>query len=268
VEINTKHILVTSDISKHFGGLVALDKLNVRVRKGDIHVIIGPNGSGKTTLINVITGMYPATSGKVLFEGLDITNMPTYKIAQKGISRTFQRGTIVPDLTVLENVMIGSHVKTKADVKGTFFRLPFTKWYQEERIKRTSIELLDLVGMIESANRWAKELVWVERQLVQITRAIAAEPKLLLLDEPTGGMGDRESMQVEDIICKIREQLKTTIIVVAHDIRLVQSCADTVTCIDFGKFVAEGTAKEVSENPQVQEAYLGKGYESENGIRS
>jgi branched-chain amino acid transport system ATP-binding protein len=268
VEINTKHILVTLDISKRFGGLIAVDKLNVRVRKGDIHAIIGPNGSGKTTLINVIAGNYPATSGNVLFEELDITNMPAYKIAQKGISRTFQRGTIVPDLTVLENVMIGSHVKTKADVKGTFFRLPFTKSFQEERIKCASIELLDLIGMTKSANKWAQELVWVERQLVQIARAIAAEPKLLLLDEPTGGMGDRESMQVENIICKIRGQLKTTIIVVAHDIRLVQSCADIVTCIDFGKFVAEGTTKEVSENPQVQEAYLGRGYESENHIRS
>jgi len=264
VEINREHILVTSDITKRFGGLTALDKLNVSVQKGDIHAIIGPNGSGKTTLINVITGNYPATSGKVSFEGLDISYIPTYRIAQKGIARTFQKGAIVPELTVSENVMIGSHVKTKANVKGTFFRLPFTKSYQEERIKRTSIELLDLVGMTESANKWAKELVWVERQLVQIARAIAAEPRLLLLDEPTSGMGDRESTQVENIIRKIRDQLKTTIIVVAHDIRLVQSCADIVTCIDFGKFVAQGTAKEVSENPRVKEAYLGKGYESEN----
>jgi branched-chain amino acid transport system ATP-binding protein len=268
MEIDTEHILVASDITKRFGGLTALDRLNVSVRKGDIHAIIGPNGSGKTTFINVITGMYPATSGKVRFEGLDITHMAAYEISQEGICRTFQRGIIAPDLRVLDNVMLGMHVKTKADVKGTFFRLPFTTSYQEDRIKRTSIELLDLVGMKESANRWAKELVWVERQLVQIARAIAGEPKLLLLDEPTSGMGERESVQVEDVICKIREQFKTTVVVVAHDIRLVQSCADIVTCIDFGKFIAQGTAKEVSENPQVKEAYLGKGFESERSIGS
>jgi len=251
-------LISVKDLRKTFGGLHAIDGLDIDVKRGDIHGLIGPNGAGKTTFFNVITGILPATEGNVYFESQEITMAKPEKIAEMGISRTFQAGKLVPGMTVMDNVMTGAYRVTKTDVLGTFFRAPFTVSRQEKRMRKKAFELLDLVGMADDSNRWAADMVWVERQLIQIARAIAAGPKLLLLDEPTGGMGAEESQRVAEMIRKVRDELGVTVIVVGHDMNLVLGISDRITCINFGKIICEGTPGEVRRDANVLEAYLGK----------
>lgn len=249
-------ILSAKGLCKRFEGVTALEDLDLAVEEGEIRGIIGPNGSGKTTFVNLVCGALPASEGKIFFGTEDITERKAHERVRRGISRTFQIPKILPELTCVENVMLGCHSKHGFDLFGTWVRLPFTSSRQENEIKRKSIEVMEFIGLDHSAERMGGELSWVEEQLLQIGRALVSEPRLLLLDEPTAGMGEAESRDVQEAIRRIQEQGITTV-VVAHDMKLISEIAEKVTCLSFGTKIAEGNVDSVLNDPKVFEVYLG-----------
>jgi branched-chain amino acid transport system ATP-binding protein len=253
-------VLEVRGLEKHFGGLYALTGLDMEVREGEIVSVIGPNGAGKSTLFNTMTGLYGPDGGDVSFEGQSIVGLKPSQITRLGISRTFQTVHLFPNMTVLENAMVGQHSRSRSGVLGAVLRLPSQR-REEERVRGKAGEALSFFGRRLSGYRHeqpAFTLSYANRRRLEIARALATEPKLLLLDEPTAGMNPTETQELTDQIWRLRKDRGLTILVIEHDMRVVKGVSDRVIALDYGKKIAEGTYEEVANDERVIEAYLGR----------
>jgi len=248
------------NVTMQFGGLKAVNDVTMNIDEGEIVALIGPNGAGKTTFFNMLTGIYTPTDGKLTFKGGVVGGMKPHLITRLGIARTFQNIRLFQNMTALENVMVGRHTKTKATALGAVLRTPSFK-AEEARTEDEAFERLKFVGLAAKANELAKNLPYGDQRRLEIARALAAEPTLLLLDEPAAGMNPQETQSLNALVRKVRDK-GITILLIEHDMKVVMDLADRIYVLDFGELIAQGKPIEIQRNPKVIEAYLGSGAEA------
>ncbi|WP_302610332.1 ABC transporter ATP-binding protein [uncultured Mitsuokella sp.] len=249
-------LLRTENVSEVFGGLKAVTDFNIHLDRGELVGLIGPNGAGKTTAFNMLTGVYQPTTGTITFEGKSIVGLKPYQVTQRGIARTFQNIRLFSELTVLENVKIAFHYHVKYSVLEAVFRVG--RYFKEEKeIDKEAHQLLKIFHLDDKANEVAKNLPYGAQRRLEIARALAAKPKLLLLDEPAAGMNPQETKELMEMIRWIRQEFGLTILLIEHDMSLVMGICERIYVLEYGEIIAEGTPAEIKENPEVIRAYLG-----------
>jgi len=249
-------LLHTFSLRKEFGGLVAVDDVDFTVPVGAIVSLIGPNGAGKTTFFNMLTGVYKPTAGSVVFAGDDLTGKPPHAFTERGIGRTFQNIRLFQNMTALENVLVGMHSRLKGTLVEAILRTPRVK-HEEDEARDRARELLEFSGLRRKDHEIGRNLSYGDQRRLEVARALATQPKLLLLDEPTAGMNPQETAEFTDFVARLRTDLDLAVLLIEHDMRVVMGVSDRVTVLDYGEKIAEGTPSEIQKNERVIEAYLG-----------